>query len=130
MNYIQIQNEVVKKYCIDLCDGTRCKNGDWTRTHAHVKMRRVCKWRQKNSAQSTFVLLHEIGHIETTKPYMRRAEEEYYATVWAMDRCKEYGISIPENIIVAYQGYIDMEIARGKRRGGENYAKLRLPSLS
>lgn len=71
MTYIEIQNEVVKKYRIDLCDGTKCKDGDWSRTHAHVKLRRICKWKQANSVQSTFTLFHEIGHIETTKANMR-----------------------------------------------------------
>ena len=121
MNYISIQNEVIKKYRIDLCDGTRCKDGDWSRTHAHVKQRRVCKWKQVNSVQSTFTLLHEIGHIETTKGTMRRCESEYYATIWAIDRCKEYGITIPQKVIDGYQKYIDMEYNRGIKRGGECY---------
>ena len=90
MNYRDIQNEVVKKYRIDLCDGTRCKDGDWSRTHAHVKKRRVCKWKQANSIQSTFTLFHEIGHIMNNQSGMRRAEEEYYATVWAINECKKY----------------------------------------
>jgi hypothetical protein len=125
MTYIEIQNEVVKKYRIDLCDGTKCKN-DWSRTHAHVKQRRVCKWKQANSVQSTFTLLHEIGHIETTKSGMRRAEAEFYATVWAIYRCKEYGIEVPKKTIKEYQDYIDREVDRGKRRGGTGYGKMQL----
>lgn len=126
MNYIKIQNEVVKKYRIDLCDGTRCEDGDWSRTHAHVRKRRVCKWKQRNSVQSTFDLFHEIGHIETTKSGMRRAEEEYHATVWAINECKKYRIEIPAKIIKEYQDYIDMEKDRGLRRGGAVYGDLRL----
>lgn len=126
MNYKEVQNEVVKKYRIDLCDGTRCKDGDWARTHAHVKQRRVCKWKQSNSVQSTFTLLHEIGHIITTKSGMRRAEEEYHATVWAIEECKKYGIEIPQKTINTYQRYIDMEKDRGLRRGGTCYGDLRL----
>ena len=57
---------------------------------------------------------------------MRRAESEYYATMWALDRCKEYGIEVPEKTIKEYQGYIDMEIKRGKRRGGAGYGELKL----
>ena len=126
MNYKEIQNEVVKKYRIDLCDGTRCKDGDWSRTHAHVKKRRVCKWRQANSIQSTFTLLHEIGHIVTTKSWMRRAEEEYFATVWAIEECEKYGIEVPKKIIEEYQEYIDDEKDRGLRRGGRGYGSLLL----
>lgn len=125
MNYIKIQNEVIQKYRIDICHGDKCKN-DWQRTHAHVKLRRVCKWKQANSIQSTFTLFHEIGHIETTKSTMRRAEAEYYATTWAFDLCKQYGMDIPEKTIDIYQKYIDREIARGQRRGGSGYGNLNL----
>lgn len=126
MKYTEIQAEIIKKYRVDLCDGTRCKDGDWSRTHAHPKQRRVCKWKQANSIQSTFTLLHEIGHIEANHAGMRRAEEEYHATVWALERCKEYGIEVPEKIIKEYQEYIDDEKARGLRRGGKGYAALKL----
>ena len=117
MKYTEIQADVVRKYRVDLCDGTKCSN-DWRRTHAHVKKRRVCKWKSANSVLSTFTLLHEIGHLETTKTSMRRCEEEYYATVWALNKCKEYGIVVPEKLIKEYQNYIDMEHDRGIRRGG------------
>lgn len=126
MTYIEIQNAVIKKYRIDLCDGTRCKDGDWSRMHAHPKQRRVCKWKQKNSALATFELFHEIGHIENNHGPMRRAEEEYHATVWAIERCKEYGINVPEKTRKDYQNYIDREVARGKRRGGAGYGNLTL----
>ena len=119
MNYKEIQLDVVKKYRVDLCDGGKCDDGDWDRTHAHVKKRRVCKWKAANSIQSTFSLLHEVGHIETTKSGMRRCEEEYFATKWALEKCKEYGIDVPEKVIASYQRYIDMEHDRGVRRGGK-----------
>ena len=123
MTFKEIQDQVIKEYRIDICDGTKCKN-DWRRTHAHVKIRRVCKWEQSSSIQSTFTLFHEIGHIETTKTYMRRAESEYYATVWAINKCKEYGLTIPEKVVNRYQRYINMEIDRGIRRGGTGYGNL------
>lgn len=124
-SYIEIQNGVISEYNIDICDGTKCKN-DWSRTHAHVKQRRVCKWKQANSIQSTFTLLHEIGHIETTKSNMRRAESEYHATMWALMKCKEYGLEIPAKTLKTYQDYINMEIDRGIRRGGTGYGDLTL----
>lgn len=129
MTYAQIQDHVIKKYRIDICDGTKCKN-DWQRTHAHVKQRRVCKWKRANSIQSTFTLLHEVGHIETTKAGMRRAEEEYYATVWALERCKEYGITVPQKTIDLYQEYIDYTKDRGERRGGSGYGSLSLAAMN
>ena len=121
--FVGIQNEVIAKYKIDLCDGTKCKN-DWSRTHAHVKGRRVCKWKQKNSIESTFTLFHEIGHIETKKSWMRRCESEYYATIWAIQMFREYDLEVPAKTIDAYQRYIDREVDRGKRRGGKDYPNL------
>lgn len=127
--YKDIQDEVIKKYRIDLCDGTKCKDGDWSRMHAHVKTRRVCKWKRASSIQSTFDLFHEIGHIETTTSSMRRCEAEYYATIWAIRQCHQYGLIIPEKIIEDYQKYIDEERARGLRRGGTAYGRLKLMSV-
>ena len=120
--YIQIQNEVIKKYRIKIEEHSKC----YGRMHAHIRERKICKWIQRSSVQCTFDLFHEIGHVETTKSYMRRAEEEYYATCWAIDRCKEYGIKIPERLLHDYQRYILLEVARGKRRGGTDYAELNL----
>lgn len=120
MNYKEIQDWVVEKYNIDLCDGTKCKN-DWKRTHAHPNIRRVCKWKQANSIQSTFTLLHEIGHIETKKSRMRRAESEYHATRWALKVCKELGLDVPKRVLYDWQMYIYRELAKGIRGGGQNY---------
>lgn len=124
--FIEIQNEIIRKYRIDLCDGSKCSDGDWSRTHAHIKERRVCKWKQANSFTSTFTLFHEIGHIENNKGMTRRADEEYSATTWAIDRCIEYGLTIPKKTLFQYQRYIILEIARGKRRGGKEYGDLNL----
>lgn len=122
MNYIEIQNEVIKKYRIDICDGTKCED-DWSRTHAHPKKRRVCKWKQANSIVSTIILFHEIGHIENNNSKMRRCEEEYHATVWAIEKLKEYMLlnKVPDKQKELYQKYIYIELKRGIRRGGNNY---------
>lgn len=117
MTYKQIQDDVINKYRIDICDGTKCDN-DWRRTHAHVKERRVCKWKQANSMRSTFTLLHEVGHIQTTKSGMRRYQSEYYATTWAMEEAKQYGLTVPKDITKRYGKYVLMELDRGVRRGG------------
>lgn len=122
MKYIDIQNEVISKYRVTIDQHSHC----WGRMHAHVRERRICKFVKKNSVKTTFDLFHEIGHIETTKAGMRRAEEEYYATCWAIDRCKEYGLEVPEETLHVYQRYILMEVARGKRRGGSNYGEMNI----
>lgn len=116
--YIEICEDAVRRYYIDLCDGTKCSN-DWSRMHAHVKLRRVCKFKFRNSINAVFDLLHEIGHIETTKSSMRRCESEFFATVWAIKTAKEvYHLEFPESVIKRYQEYINREWDRGKRRGG------------
>lgn len=127
--YTDIQNAVIRKYRVDLCDGTKCRN-DWSRTHAHVKQRRVCKWKQANSLESTFTLLHEIGHIETTQGWMRRAEEEFWATIWAIEVMWMHEMDVPKKILDEYQRYINMEKERGIRRGGKEYGRLLLADLT
>ena len=117
LTYKEIQDDVVNKYRIILCDGSKCNN-DWSRMHAHVTRRTVCKWKQKSSVTATFDLLHEIGHIETRTSKMRRCEEEYAATRWAISEAAKYWISVPDSIIIGYQEYIDDEHDRGVRRGG------------
>ena len=122
MKYIDIQKELVQRFNIVVDSESKC----WGRMHAHVKSRKVCKFHFKNSVVATFDLLHEIGHIETSRPKMRRAEDEYSATVWALKMAREYGLTIPDKTIQLYQDYIDMEKERGIRRGGSGYGTLSL----
>lgn len=116
-SFKEIQDEVIKDNRITIVENSKC----WSRTHAHQKERKVCKWKRASSVQSTFTLFHEIGHIVNNNGKMRRCEQEYYATVWAIDKCKEYNIDLPEKIIESYQRYIYRELDRGIRRGGSNY---------
>lgn len=117
-SYLQIQDEVIAKYKIVIVENSSC----WGRTHAHTDgTRRVCKWKRANSLSSTFTLLHEVGHIMTFKSSMRRCESEYYATIWALEICKEYGIKPNERTIRLYQNYIDREKQRGLNRHGSGY---------
>lgn len=123
MNLREIQDDIVQRYRIKLDPESKCR----TRTHAHPKQRRVCKWVHKNSMPNTFTLFHEIGHVETHKSWMRRCEQEYYATIWAIDVWRnKYGLSITEKLLYKYQNYILMEIYRGKRRHGKGYGVLDL----
>lgn len=130
ISYTAIQDEVVARYRIDLCDGSRCEDGDRQRIHAHPRLRRVCKWKRRESAASTFDLFHEIGHIEGCDSRLRRAEEEYRATCWAIDRFAEYGLAIPSGTLLRYQRYILLEVSRGLRRHGSGYPKMNLYSYA
>lgn len=116
-NFKDLQNEIISQYRMTIDENSKC----WSRTHVHVRERRICKWQQKSSVASTFTLLHEIGHCENNNSKMRRCEEEYYATQWALDKCREYDIDVPSNIIKRYQKYIYMELERGQRKGGLGY---------
>lgn len=115
MTLLDIQKEVIAKYRIKIEQNSTC----WGRMHAHIKQRKICKWKPKKSLQATFDLFHEIGHIETTKSGMRRCEEEYYATEFAIRLFKEYGLTVPEKTAIGYQEYVWMERDRGIRRGGK-----------
>lgn len=129
MTFLDIQQEVIDNFDITIKEHSTC----YGRMHAHVKTRTVCKWHPKKSIQATFDLFHEIGHIETTKSRMRRCESEYYATLFAINLCEEYGLKIPEKTLKNYQEYIFRELDRGIRRGGKNYPsreELLLPSMN
>lgn len=116
-NYKDFQNHIVSMYNITLDEHSSC----WARTHVHPKERRICKWKPANSFKSTWTLLHEIGHIENNMSGMRRVEQEFFATTWAIDRCLEFGIDIPSATLESYQKYIDRTLDRGKRCGGKGY---------
>ena len=60
----------------------------------------------KPSAWDIFAFLHEIGHIMTNTTSMKRYEQEYLATQWAIDKAKEIGFDVPEKYITTYQNYI------------------------
>ena len=116
MTLREIQDAVIKEYRIIINENSTCR----CRMHAHIKTRTVCKWHPTSSLEATFDLFHEIGHIETTTSSMRRCESEYHATVWAIERFKEYGLEVPEKQLNRYQQYIWRELDRGLRRHGQN----------
>lgn len=112
----ELQEEIIQEYRMTIDEHSRCRS----RMHVHPRERRICKWHPKSSVLATFELLHEIGHCENNNSKMRRCEAEYYATEWALRKCNEYGVDVPQNIIDSYQRYIDRELARGLRRHGSN----------
>ena len=117
MNYKTIQNNLIQQYRINVVENSKC----YSRTHIHTRERKLCKWKQTSSINSTFTLLHEIGHCENNNSSMRRCEQEYHATKWALDKCKELNLDVPQSIIDKYQRYIYMELDRGLRRNGIDY---------
>jgi len=61
---------------------------------------------QNPSEWSLFAFLHEIGHIITNTPKMKRYEQEYLATQWALDEAKRIGFKVKQKNIDIYQEYI------------------------
>lgn len=61
MTFLQIQNDIIKKYRIDLCDGTKCDDGDWSRTRAPEKAARL----QMEASKLVFVNLYAIARSRT-----------------------------------------------------------------
>ena len=112
-----LQDEIIKQYKMTINEHSTC----YSRTHVHVQKRMICKWKQSSSIKSTFTLLHEIGHCENNNSKMRRCEQEFYATQWALDKCKELNIVVPDEIVARYQKYVYRELDRGLRRHGVDY---------
>jgi hypothetical protein len=53
-----------------------------------------------------FDILHEIGHIKTNTKGMKRCEEEYYATQWAIKEMKKIGLKLSNKRKQEFQNYI------------------------
>lgn len=67
-----------------------------------------------------FDLLHEIGHIETNVAGMKRCEEEFYATQWAIKKMKKYDCEISDLRKKEFQNYIWKWREIGMKLGGKN----------
>ncbi len=65
---------------------------------------KVIKYKQSDWSLLSF--LHEIGHLETNTPNMRRCVKEYLATQWALDKSKKIDFDVSSNYISIYQNYI------------------------
>ena len=122
MNWIDLQETMIAKYGIKVTVMSPC----WQRTHIHIKTRMLCKWKQKNSYDSTFILFHEIGHVMTTTPNMKRCEKESEATRWAVNQFRELGIPIRRKVVSKYKKYVRMSYERGVARGLQKKLKSTL----
>lgn len=71
---------------------------------------------------SLFAFLHEIGHIVTNTSNMKRYEQEYLATQWAINKAKEIDFKIPKNYIDTYQKYIYKWRETSIKHKGKNIA--------
>jgi len=122
MNYKKIQEQLVLDFKIIMDPESKC----WSRTHAHCKERKICKLRIKESYGSLFSLLHEIGHIETDKSNMKRAEQESVATLWARTKIQELRLPVKRNVMNKYKAYITNTYRAGVRHGLQKRIKSSL----
>ena len=70
--------------------------------------------------RSIFDLLHEIGHIKTNTSKMRRFEEEYSATKWAIVQAKKYNITLSLSDRKDFDDYILGLVDSCRKRNGKN----------
>ncbi len=122
--YTALQNRLIVQYDVIICDGMidghKCQNERYSAHrcayHNGSENRRIRNWKQENTVLSTFVLLHEIGHLQ--EHYEYRVEDEYEATVWAMEMCRELHIPIDRKTLSKKQ----IDIIRWYDRYAEKYA--------
>ena len=58
------------------------------------------------TAKNVFIMLHEIGHAETSNIQMTFTEREFYATQWAIKEMKRYNFEVNQKIKDWFQDYI------------------------
>lgn len=57
-------------------------------------------------SKDVFDMLHEVGHLKTNKKGMKRCEEEYHATQWAIKEMKKYDFDLSDRHKKLFQDYI------------------------
>lgn len=72
------------------------------------------------TVNSFFDLLHEIGHILTNTSDMKRCQEEFYATEWAINEMKKYGYELSDERKNEFQQYIWKWRETGIKLKGKN----------
>lgn len=99
-------HQIYMKYHTEMWIHSGTKEDDF---YSHIVEKEVVippsTW-QHPTEWSIFALLHEIGHIMTNTTKMKRYEQEYLATQWALDEAKRIGFKVKRKTIKTYQEYI------------------------
>jgi len=74
----------------------------------------------RNNNVDLFDLLHEIGHLETNTEDMKRYEQEFLATQWAIKHMNKYGIKVSKQRRKQWQDYIDQWRETSLKLKGKN----------
>lgn len=92
---------------------------------SYIRSRKIVlpKYIKTNPTEwSLFAFLHEIGHIETNTPNMKRYEMEYLATQWAISEARRIGFNVQDWILDTYQNYIWRWRETSLKHKGKNVA--------
>lgn len=74
--------------------------------------------------EDLFDLLHEVGHAIANKPGMKRYEEEFYATVFAISKMEHYKLSLSNKRKKEWQNYINKYREGAIKRKAKNVMTL------
>lgn len=124
-SYLNIWNRIYQNYSMNIWIHTGSKPGEF---YSYLLRREIVVPEEcfKNpDSWDIFALLHEIGHIQTNTKNMKRCEEEYYATQWAIKEAKRIGFEYPNNILDCYQKYILNWRERGINRGAKSIPSIK-----
>ena len=91
--------------------------------HCHLKEKEIhfpIKRFVTPKERDVFDMLHEIGHLKTNKKGMKRCEEEYYATEWAIKEMKKYKFDLNQRDKRIFQNYIWQWRETGLKLKGKN----------
>lgn len=123
LELFKIQNDLYEKY------KEKYKIGFTTekRAYCYIKSKEIFlslnDWLNP-TPRSIFDFLHEIGHLETNTNKMKRCEEEYYATQWAVVEFKNLKLSLCKKDKELFQNYIYMYRNIAIKRKAKNIPTL------
>ena len=115
----EIQNEILNKYknVIDF----RVSNDQIACCYIKEKIVYIYQKNWLNPTnEALFDLLHEIGHILTNTSKMKRCEQEFYATQWAIEELRKYNIKLNKKRKDEFQQYIWKWRETGIKLKGKN----------
>ena len=102
-NYKKIRDNLIKKYSTKYVIYTDCQDDNsWCNL-----WRQEINFREEEyddpSNLTIFILLHEIGHLETNTLFMPQCEKEFLATQWAIKEMKKLKFVPPVWVQKEYQ---------------------------
>ena len=101
------------KLVLEHCDVPHCHLDE---KEIHYPLKRFCD----PDNRDVFDMLHEVGHLKTNKKGMKRCEEEFYATEWAIKEMKKYKFELSQKDKQIFQNYIWQWRERGIKLKGKN----------